>query len=120
MNTVIMTGRLTRDPEARTTQSGSMVARYGIAVDRRYKKDGEPGADFFNCVCFGRTAEFAEKYLQKGTKVAITGRLNQNVYQDQNGKNVTSIDIIVEQHEFCESKKKDDFVQVDEGMPFDL
>ena len=120
MNIVILTGRLTRDPETRTTQAGNTVTRYGLAVDRRFKREGEPTADFFNCVAFGKAAEFADKYLQKGTKIAITGRLNQNSYEDRDGKKVSTVDVIVEQHEFCESKKKDDFMQIDEKLPFEV
>ena len=86
MNTVIMMGRLTRDPEIRysTGESATAIAHYRLAVDRRFKRDGQPEADFFDCVAFGRQAEFAEKYLHQGTKMVIQGRLQNDNYQDTN------------------------------------
>ena len=74
MNKVILMGRLTREPEVSSSTSGTTFARYSIAVDRKFKKEGEPDADFFNCTSFGKQAEFVEKYLKKGTKVVVTGR----------------------------------------------
>lgn len=105
MNKVILCGRLTSDAEVRYGQGeNSGVARYTLAVDRRYKKDGESDADFIRCVAFGRQAEFVEKYLRKGMKVAIVGRIQTGSYTDKNGNKVYTTDIAVEEHEFCESK----------------
>ncbi len=106
MNTVILMGRLTRDPEIRYSagESGTAVARYRLAVDRRFKREGEPDADFFNCVSFGRQAEFAEKYFHQGTKIVIQGRLQNDNYTDRDGKMVYGNRIVVENQEFAESK----------------
>lgn len=107
MNKVILIGRLTRDPEVRYAQNenGTVIARYSLAVDRRFKRDGEPDADFIGCVVFGKGAEFAEKYLQKGIKIAITGRIQTGSYTDrETGKKVYTTDVIVEEQEFAESK----------------
>lgn len=105
LNKVFMIGRLTRDPEIRYAQNGNAVAGFSIAVDRRYKRDGEPDADFFNCSAFGKTAEFVEKYLKKGTKVVIDGHLQNDTYTDKNGNKVTATKIMVESMEFAESKQ---------------
>ena len=102
MNLVCLMGRLTRDPEIRTTES-TTIARYTLAVDRRFKKDGEQGADFINCVAFGKSAEFAEKYFQKGTKIAVTGKIQTGSYEKE-GTKVYTTDIIVDNQEFAESK----------------
>ena len=104
MNKWIGMGRLTRDPEVRYGQSGSAVANFSVAIDRRYKRDGETTADFFNCTAFGKTGEFAEKYLRKGIKVVIEGELQNNNYEDKNGTKHYSVQIIVNQIEFAESK----------------
>lgn len=106
MNKVILMGRLTRDPEIRYPQDpeAAAVGRFSLAVDRRFKKDGGPDADFFNCVCFGRQAEFAEKYLKKGIKMLITGRVENNNYTDRDGHKVCAVQIMVEEMEFAESK----------------
>ena len=106
MNKVIMMGRLTRDPEVRYSQGESQVAvaRFSLAVDRRWKREGEPDADFFNCTVFGKQAEFVEKYLKQGTKVVITGRVHNNNYTNKEGQKVYSVQIIVEEIEFAESK----------------
>ncbi len=106
MNVVILMGRLTREPEIRYSQgeNATAVARYSLAVDRRFKRDGQPDADFFNCVCFGRSAEFAEKYLHQGTKIAITGRLQNDNYQGKDGNMVYRNEVVVENQEFAESK----------------
>lgn len=92
-------GRLTKDVEVR-----GEVARYTLAVDRKYKKEGQPEADFINCVVFGKSAEFAEKYFHKGMKVAVCGRIQTGSYTDKDGKKVYTTDIVVEEQEFCESK----------------
>ena len=106
MNKVILMGRLTRDPEVRYSQgdAATAVARYSLAVDRRFRRDGEPTADFINCVAFGRQAEFAERYLRQGTKIAITGRIQTGSYTNRDGARVYTTDIVVEEQEFAESK----------------
>lgn len=106
MNKVVLLGRLTRNPEVRYTQGAesTCVARYTLAVDRKVKKDGEATADFISCVCFGKSAEFAEKYLKQGTKIAIIGRIQTGSYVNREGKKVYTTDIVVEEQEFAESK----------------
>lgn len=106
MNKAILMGRLTRDPEVRygTGENSTSVARYTIAVDRRFKRDGEQGADFIGCVAFGRNAEFAEKYLRQGTKIVLTGRIQTGSYTNRDGQKVYTTDIVVEEQEFAESK----------------
>lgn len=102
MNSIILMGRLTKDP---VVKSGSSVyARYTIAVDRKFKKDGEATADFIDCVVFGKSAEFAEKYLHKGTKITVRGRLQVNNFKDKDDNWKTSATVIVEEQEFAESK----------------
>ena len=102
-------GRLTRDPEVRYSQGeqATAVARYTIAVDRRFKRDGDQSADFIGCVAFGHNAEFAEKYLRKGTKIAVTGRIQTGSYTKQDGSKVYTTDVVVEECEFAESKSQD-------------
>lgn len=104
MNKVILMGRLTRDPEVRYAASGAAVARYTLAVDRMYTRDGDPTADFIPCVCFGKTAEFAENHLRKGIKIAITGRIQTGSYTNREGQKVYTTDVVVEQQEFAESR----------------
>ncbi len=106
MNKVILMGRLTRDPDIRTTggENAMTVARYTLAVDRRYKKDADQTADFISCIAFGKTAEFAEKYLHQGMKIAVTGRLQTGSYTNKDGQKVYTTDVIVEEHEFAESR----------------
>ena len=106
MNKVIMMGRLTRDPEVRYSQNenSTAIARFSLAVDRRFKRDGEPTADFFNCTAFGKQGEFVEKYLKQGTKVVIAGRVQNDNYTNKNGETVYSVQIMVEEIEFAESK----------------
>lgn len=106
MNKALLIGRLTRDPEIRYTQgeNSTAVARYSLAVDRPGAKDGQPTADFISCVAFGKNAEFAEKYLQKGQKIAIEGKIQTGSYTNKEGAKVYTTDILVERHEFCESK----------------
>ena len=98
MNKVLLMGRLTRDPEVRYTQgdSSTAVARYSLAVDRRFKREGEQTADFINCVMFGRNAEFAEKYLRQGTKILIVGRIQTGSYTNRDGVKVYTTDVVVE------------------------
>ena len=104
MNKVILIGRLCADVEVRRTNSGKAVASYRLAVDRQFKQDGQPEADFLNCVAFGSNGEFAGKYLHKGMKIAIEGRIQTRTYDDRDGKKVYVTEIIVEHHEFCEKK----------------
>ena len=106
MNKVIMMGRLTKDPDVRVTNDGkgSAVGRFSIAVDRRFKKDGQPDADFFNCITFGKQAEFVNKYLHKGTKVIVSGSLQNDNFTRQDGTQVYSVQIFVDEIEFAESK----------------
>lgn len=106
MNKVILMGRLVREPDVRYMQSekSTAVARYSLAVPRKFKRDGEPDCDFINCVAFGKMGEFAEKYLRKGTKVVITGRIQTGSYTNRDGVKVYTTDIIVEEQEFAESK----------------
>ena len=107
MNKVILMGRLTRDPEVRYTQGENpmAIARYNLAVDRRFKKDGdEQTADFISCVAFGKVGEFAEKYFRKGTKIAISGRIQTGSYTNKDGVKVYTTDVVVEEQEFAESK----------------
>lgn len=107
MNKVILMGRLTRDPEVRYSQgeNATAVARYTLAVDRRFNRNNdEQTADFINCVAFGRSGEFAEKYLHKGTKIAITGRIQTGSYTNKDGVRVYTTDVVVEDQGFAESK----------------
>lgn len=103
MNKVMLIGRIVRDPEIRAAGS-STVAKYTLAVDRKFKKDGEPTADFINCVAWGKLADFAEKYLHQGTKIAVEGRIQTGSYTNKDGNKVYTTDVIVESTEFCESK----------------
>ena len=122
MNKAVLTGRLARDPEVRATKEGLVIARFTLAVDR--KKDEK--ADFFNLTAFGKTGEFVEKYLKKGTKINVIGRLQNDEYTNRDGQKVTSTIIIVDEVEFCESKKAekpaDSFVPIgnDEELPFNF
>lgn len=130
MNKVILMGRLTKDPDMRGEGTG-LCARYTLAVDRRFKKDGEDNTDFINCVVFSKGAEFAEKYLKKGTKVVVTGRIQTGSYTNKDGNKVYTTDVIVEEQEFAESKSSqsnnasssdDDFMNIPansrDEMPF--
>lgn len=107
MNKAILMGRLTRDPEIRYSQTDSnmAIARFSLAVDRRFKKQGDTvTADFFNCTAFGKQAEFVEKYLKQGTKIVVTGRIQNDNYTNKDGQKVYSVQIMVEEIEFAESK----------------
>ena len=137
MNKVILMGRLTRDPEVRYSQGDTptAIARYTLAVDRRTRKDGEASADFISCVAFGKSAEFAEKYLHKGTKLVITGRIQTGSYTNKDGQKLYTTDVVVEDQEFAESKAAasgnqegnsqpaasgDGFMNIPEGMDEEL
>lgn len=118
MNKVIIMGRLTRDPEVRYSQSENptAIARYTLAVDRRFHKSDEQSADFITCVAFGKSGEFAEKYLKKGTKLVVTGRIQTGSYTDKEGKIVYTTEVVVEDQEFAESKKTNETEPADEGF----
>lgn len=126
MNKVILMGRLTREPEVRYSAAGAeslAIARFTLAVDRRKKDDG---ADFISCVAFGNTAEFIEKYVSKGTKLIVSGRIQTGSYTNKDGAKVYTEDVVVEDAEFAESKKNDSqdakssdgFAPMPEGMNF--
>lgn len=106
MNKVILMGRLTKDPEVRYSQGSEplAVARYTLAVNRRFKRQGEPEADFINCVSFGKAGEFAEKYFKKGQMVSVVGRLQVRSWDDNEGKKRWSTDVVAEEQYFAESK----------------
>ena len=139
MNKVILMGRLTRDPDIRYTQPNSAqeqtcIARYSLAVNRRFNRDGEQKADFISCVAFGRQAEFAEKYLRKGTKIVLTGRIQTGSYTNRDGQKVYTTDVVVEEQEFAESKtagqiaqqnpapmtREDGFMEIPDGLEEEL
>ena len=107
MNKVQLVGRLTREPEIRYSQSAEPVAitRFSVAVNRKFKKDGEPDADFINCISFGKTAEFIGKYFTKGKMIGIVGSIRTNSWTDNNGNNRKSIEVQVEEAEFLEKKE---------------
>jgi len=121
MNKVIMMGRLTKDPETRTTQDGKTITRFSLAVDRRYVKEA---TDFFEMTTFGKTAEFAAKYLKKGTKILTEGTVQNNNYTNKDGQKVYGFSFVVDSIEFAESKgsteEKPDWQPVDamDGLPF--
>ena len=106
MNKVILMGRLTRDPDIRYSagENSTAVARYTLAVDRRFRRDVEQTADFISCVAFGRTAEFAEKYFHQGIRIVISGRIQTGSYTNRDGVKVYTTDVVVEEQEFAESK----------------
>ncbi len=117
MNKVILMGRLTRDPDVRYSQGANQtaVARYSLAVDRRFRRDGDPEADFINCVAFGRQAEFAERFFRKGIKIVVEGRIQTGSYTNRDGNRVYTTDIVVENQEFAESKAANDRVRSEAG-----
>lgn len=108
MNKVELLGRLTRDPDIRYSNSEESiaVARFNLAVERRHRKDGQTEADFISCVAFGRSAEFAEKYLHKGTKIVLVGRIQTGNYTNQDGQKIYTTDVVAEETYFAESKKE--------------
>lgn len=108
MNSVQLVGRLTKDPDVRYTDGGTSIARFTIACDRRFKKDGEDSADFISCVAFGKTAEFMEKYFSKGKKLGLNGRIQTGSYTNKDGQKVYTTDIIVDNVEFVESRGSGD------------
>ncbi len=121
MNKTILMGRLTRDPDIKYSQNAQTpmcIARFTLAVDRRFKRDNdEQTADFISCVAFGKTGEFAEKYLRKGTKVVVDGRLQTGSYTNKEGQKVYTTDVVVEQMEFAESKAASTQAQGTQAQP---
>lgn len=113
MNKVILMGRLTRDPDVRYSEGEKdmAVGRYTLAINRRYKKEGEAAADFINCVCFDKKAEFAGKYFFQGLRVAVTGRIQTGSYVNREGKKVYTTNVVVEDQEFAEGRR------TQEGQP---
>lgn len=105
MNKVILIGRLIKDPDVRMGTNDTKIARYTLAVNRKYHKNNEPATDFIGCVALGKNGEFAEKYLYKGMKIAVIGTWQTGNYTDKDGKKVYTNDCLVETHEFAESKK---------------
>ena len=107
LNKVILMGRLTKNPEVRYSQGekATCVAKYTLAVNRRFHREGEQDADFINCVAFGKQGEFAEKYLKQGTKIVISGRIQTGSYTNRDGVKVYTTDVVIEEQEFAESKK---------------
>ena len=107
LNKVILMGRLKRNPEVRYSQGekATCVAKYTLAVNRRFHREGEQDADFINCVAFGKQGEFAEKYLKQGTKIVISGRIQTGSYTNRDGVKVYTTDVVIEEQEFAESKK---------------
>lgn len=108
MNSVQLVGRLTRDPEVRYTDSGTSIARFSVACDRRFNREGEDSADFISCVAFGKTAEFLEKYFYKGKRIGLNGRIQTGSYTNKEGQKVYTTDVIAENVEFVESKNSGD------------
>ena len=110
MNKVILMGRLTRDPEVRYSagENALAIARYTLAVDRRFRRDGEASADFISCVVFGRGAEFAEKYFHQGIRIVVSGRIQTGSYTNREGQKVYTTEVVVEEQEFAESKAASD------------
>jgi single-strand DNA-binding protein len=106
MNKVILMGRLTKCPEIRSTADGKTIASYSLAVNRSFKREGDPDADFLNCVAFGKPAEFAEKYFKKGMQILVTGRIQTGSYTNKEGHKVYTTDIIIESQEFTERKQE--------------
>lgn len=120
MNKVVLMGRLTRDPDLKFTKGSDpmAVARFTLAVDRRFRKEGEPTADFINCVVFGKSAEFTDRYFRQGMRVCISGRIQTGSYTNRDGQKVYTTDIVVEEQEFAESKASTQNVpqQSDDGF----
>lgn len=114
MNSVVLVGRLTRRPEVRYSDSGTVFAKYSLAVDRPFKRPNQPTADFINCVAFGKTAEFAEKYLDKGVKIGVTGRIQTGSYKAQDGRTVKTTDVVVDSQEFMTSRAENGSQSVSE------
>lgn len=123
MNKIILCGNLTRDPEIRYTQGDKSmaIARFSLAVNRRFKTQNDPDADFFNCTAFGKQAEFVEKYFKQGSRMALCGRIENNNYTNKNGEKVYSVQVIAEEIEFAEKKqsRNENTQEKPETMPED-
>ena len=111
MNQIILCGRLCNDPDVRYGTNSNAIAKFSIAVDRRFKRDGQPTADFFNCVAFGKTGEFIEKYFHKGSKILLSGEMQNNNYKNKEGQMVYGFQVAVNNVEFAESKSASSPVQ---------
>ena len=132
MNKVLLSGRLTRDPEVRYANSGTTTTRFSLACDRKFKSDGQPTADFINCVAFGKTAEFIEKYFSKGSGIELEGRIQTGSYDNQEGKKVYTTDVVIESVEFPKgsgktenseannTKTDDGFMNIPDGLDEEL
>lgn len=134
MNNVQLVGRLYKDVEVRYTDGGSSIARFGIACNRRFKQEGQPEADFISCIAFGKTAEFIEKYFNKGSRIGIVGRIQTGSYTNKDGANVYTTDVVVENCEFVDSKQgsaektstkndkpaSNDFMDIPDGLEEEL
>lgn len=118
MNKVILMGRLTRDPEVRYTQSDKplAIARYTLAVNKAYKKEGEPDADFIPCVAYGKNGEFAEKYLNKGRQIAVVGRLQVRMWEDDKGDKRKTTEVVIENQYFADSRNKSEEKTLSEAV----
>lgn len=118
MNRVVLMGRLTKDPDIRYSQSENPVciARYSLAVDRNRKLEGQPTADFIQCIVFGKPAEWAEKYLKKGMKICVSGRIQTGSYVNKDVVKVYTTDVVCDDQEFCESKRDDSRNSYDDQM----
>ena len=119
MNKVILMGRLTRDPEVRYSsgENALAIARYTLAVDRRFKRDGEATADFISCVVFGKSAEFAEKYFRQGIRITVSGRIQTGSYTNKDGVKVYTTEVVIEEQEFAESKGASDNARANYSAP---
>ena len=123
MNKVTLIGRLTKDPEVRHNDN-TVLATYTLAVDRKFKNEGQPTADFIRIKAWNKVADFIEKYLHKGTKIAVIGRIETGSYKDKDGKTIYTTEVVAEEHEFCESKKEaeesenafDGFTPIPDGL----
>ena len=133
MNQIILCGRLCNDPDVRYGTNSNAIAKFSIAVDRRFKRDGQPTADFFNCVAFGKTGEFIEKYFHKGSKILLSGEMQNNNYKNKEGQMVYGFQVAVNNVEFAESKSAsspaqqakpqqadDSFISIPDGIEEEL
>lgn len=133
MNSVQIIGRLVADPEMKYTNGGATIAKFRLAVPRRFKKEGQPETDFLNCLAFGKTAEFVEKYFKKGNRIALNGSIQTGSYKNKDGQTVNTVDIVADNVEFVEGKQAEEkpeaagadngFMYVPDGsegkLPFD-
>ena len=130
MNSVNLSGRLTREPEIRTTNDGKSIATFTVACDRRFKSDNGPSADFIRCIAFGKPAEVIEKYMHKGSGIEILGQIQTGSYKNKDGNTVYTTDVIVEAFEFPKASKNDqqnsnsipegEFVNIPDGIDEEL